>query len=161
MILTDKGLATDSDSIPHFSKAIAITSENMLCEVDRQGNPIDDGIHLQEITVIEWGTIKPGVAGMLIGVVSFLIGIIGLMLLPSNSSVIDALEATLCLLATVLIWTSRKASYQTYLLCKGEQVNVMLILRAPMEYAAQGILTFIKEIDKFDETLKSAHHDEK
>ncbi len=66
MILTDKGLATDSGSLPHFSKAIAITSENMLCAIDRQGNPIDEGIHIGEITAIEWGTVKLGVTGMVI-----------------------------------------------------------------------------------------------
>lgn len=154
VILTDQGFLADADPMPVFDKAIAITSQGVLCELDRQGDPLDAGIPVQSITAIEWGTTKRSIIRILVGLLGLLVGVIGLVLLPSTSVIIDALEVTLCGLAAILVWTSMHASRNTYLLCKGEQSSIALILRVPIESAAQEILKFIQEIFNVDPRLE-------
>jgi len=152
VILTDKGFLADTDPMPAFDKAIAITSQGVLCELDRQGGLVDDGIPVQSITAIEWGTTKCSIIRILVGLVGLLVGVIGLVLLPSTSVIINALEATLCGLAAILVWTAIHASRNTYLLCKGERSSIAFILRVPIDSAAQEILQFIQEIFNLDPT---------
>ena len=160
LVLTDKGvLAGHGQGFP-FSKAIALTVQGLLWELDRQGNPINNGFPARDITVIEWGTIKKDLIGLAAGLGSFFIGIIGLLLLPSGAWLVEVVEVILCFLAALLILVSLRPSPKTYLMCKGEQASMGFTLQVPVEIASSGILEFIKEVRTSYGGHGSAHTEE-
>ena len=150
LILTDKAIIIDDCLLKDSSsRAISITPQGVLYELDRHGNPVNNGALVGDIKVIEWGTIKNDLTGFAIGLAGVGIGMIALFFLPSRSGIVEAVEATLCFLGVLLAWASITSTQKVYLLCKGEQMSIGFTLRVPLEIASSGIRRFIEEIRVF------------
>lgn len=146
LVLTDKGVISEHGQGLAFSRAIALTAQGLLWELDRHGNPINTAFPARDIMAIEWGTMKKDLIGLAAGLGSLLIGIIGFLLLPSGAWLVEVVEVILCFLAALLILVSLRPNPKAYLMCKGEQASIGFTLQVPIEIASSGIREFIEEV---------------